>query len=108
MPALRPAIKAIVAGCVRPISISQIPPGRARSQNPENTIENAAITFVDWKKRLNHSTLEASEVVARDAARFGSLNHTSAIDYRTSDRLVYLLIPTSPLCVLSRHFEYFG
>jgi hypothetical protein len=40
-----PAIKPIVAACVTPISIGQIPPRRIGSQDLENSIEDAASTL---------------------------------------------------------------
>ncbi len=69
---LAPPIEPIVGGRVRPIPFGQIAPGRARMQNPEDTVENTPIvarlaaSTVLGQKRLDNAPLEVAQVVAHD------------------------------------------
>ena len=69
---LAPTIKAIVGGRVRPVSLGQIAPRRARAQDPEDAIEDPPIVArlaaaaVLGQKRLDNAPLEIGQVVAHD------------------------------------------
>lgn len=69
---LPPAVEAIVGRRIRPISLRQVPPRRARPQHPENAVEDLAVllrlraTTVHRQKRLDDAPLEVREIVAHD------------------------------------------
>ena len=69
---LAPAVEAIVGGCVRPVSLRQIAPRRARAQHPEDAVENTPVVLrfgaspVGRQERLDNAPLEVGQVVAHD------------------------------------------
>ena len=69
---LAPAIEAVVGRRIRPVTLGQIAPWRARSQHPENAVQNPAIvarfgaSSVHRQKRLDDAPLEVGEIVAHD------------------------------------------
>lgn len=69
---LAPAVEAIVGAGVRPVSLRQIAPRRARAQHPEDAVENAAIVLrfgtspVRRQQRLDNTPLEVGQLVAHD------------------------------------------
>ena len=77
-----PANKAIVASRVRTEVVGQIAPRCSRSQDPEDTIENAPVVYAGYAARLvrkhrpDGRPLMVGEFVAHDSElRFGVLNH---------------------------------
>src|SRR5206468_3463645 len=77
-----PTNEAIVAGGVRAKVIRQIAPRRARTQDPKDAVEHAAIIYTRHaarlvrQKRLDGGPFIVGEFVAHDSRlRFWSLNH---------------------------------
>ena len=67
-----PPIEAVVGRRVRAISFGQIPPRRAGTQHPEDTVENTSIVLgfhaapLLRQQRLDDAPLEVCEIVAHD------------------------------------------
>jgi hypothetical protein len=61
---LSPSHEAVVAGCVRAIAFRQVAPRCTGSQNPEDTIQHAAVidarhaSGLVWQQRFDHAPLE--------------------------------------------------
>ena len=77
-----PANEAIVAGGARAKVIRQIAPRRARTQDPKDAVEHAAVIYTRHATRLirqerpDGGSFIIGEFVAHDSRlRFGSLNH---------------------------------
>jgi len=77
-----PANEAVIAGSVRAKRLRQIAPGRSRSQDPENTVEDTTVvhprdaTRLVGQHRFYDSPFIVSESIAHDSRPpFGSLNH---------------------------------
>ena len=87
-----PANEAIVAGGVRAEVVRQIAPWRARSQDPEDAIEDATVIHSRHAARLirqhglDSSPFIIGEFVAHDSSsQFGSLNHRGLANRNASN-----------------------
>ena len=74
---LAPAIEAVVGRRVRPVTLGQIAPRRARAQHPEDAVENTPVVLrfgaspVGRQERLDSAPLEVGEIVAHDPSSYG-------------------------------------
>src|ERR1700747_898585 len=100
-----PSNKAIVAGGVRTKVDWQVPPRRARSQDPEDAVENTPIIHsrhaarLIRQHRLNGRPFIIREFVAHDSSpRFRGLNHGSAVSLNQESGRSLCTRKQTPLC----------